>query len=52
MVKADDDFDRILKYAESKTDEKWSVLSLDICKKELEQEYKSIKEICKYAKES
>ncbi|MFH2014106.1 MAG: hypothetical protein ABIJ17_04030 [Patescibacteria group bacterium] len=27
-----------------KVDEKWSVLSLDICKKELESEYKTIKE--------
>jgi len=38
------------KLAEEKADEKWKVLSLDICKKELESDYKLIKEIIRRAK--
>src|SRR3989338_2399597 len=38
-------FQDALKYAEQKADEKWKILSLDICKKELEPQYKLIKEI-------
>ena len=43
-------FEEALKYAETKADEKWSILSLDICKKELEPDYKLIKEICSRSK--
>ncbi len=39
-----------LKLLEEKAEEKWRVLSLDICKKELESDYKLIKEIIRRAK--
>ena len=50
LLKREMSFEEALKYAEAKADEKWSILSLDICKKELEPDYKLIKEICSRAK--
>ncbi|MBN1645990.1 hypothetical protein JW868_03035 [Candidatus Woesearchaeota archaeon] len=38
------DFLEMVKQAECKLDEKWGILSLDICKKELESYYKSFKQ--------
>lgn len=46
----DETFNQDLKLAEEKADEKWKVLSLNICKIELEPEYKLIKEIIQKAK--
>lgn len=43
-------FDKGLQFSESKIDENWERLSIDICKKELEPEYKFIKDIIKRAK--
>ena len=43
-------FEEDLNFAEEKLDEKWEILSLDICKKELEPHYKLIKEIIAKAK--
>ena len=42
-------FDENLKWAEAKIEEKWKILSLDICKKELEPHYKIIKELLRGA---
>ena len=50
LSKREMSFEDALKYAEAKADEKWSILSLDICKKELESDYKLIKEICSRSK--
>lgn len=36
-------FEESLKRAEEKLEEKWNILSLDICKEELEDDYKTIK---------
>ena len=41
----------ILNQAEKKANEKWNILSLDICKKELEPQYRLIKDIIKKAGE-
>ena len=38
-------FNEALAYAGEKAEEKWTILSLDICKKELEPHYKLIREI-------
>lgn len=38
-------FEESLKAAEFKLEEKWNILSLDYCKKELEPHYKAIREI-------
>jgi hypothetical protein len=43
-------FDDHLAQAEAKADEKWKILSIDMCKKELEPHYKLIKEIIKKAR--
>ena len=43
-------FDEILLLAEEKVEEKWNALTLDICKKELENNYKKIKEFLELAK--
>lgn len=40
-------FDHDLKFAEDKANEKWKILSLDPCKKELEPHYKMINKIIK-----
>ena len=45
------DLEGNLKLLEEKAEEKWKVLSLDICKKELESDYKLIKEIIRRAKQ-
>jgi len=42
--------DEALKRGEKKADEKWAILSLDLCKKELEPNYNLIKEIVRRAK--
>ena len=49
LGKRDTTFDEDLRYAEEKADEKWNVLSLEIPKKELEPQYKMIKEMVKKA---
>ncbi len=51
LGKRNTSFEEALKYAEDKVDEKWKILSLEICKQELEPHYKLIKEIIKKAKE-
>jgi len=38
-------FEDKLKFSEEKAEEKWNIISLEICKKELEPHYKLIKEI-------
>lgn len=43
-------FNEALDLAEEKAEEKWKVLSIDACKKELEPHYKLIKEIIKKAR--
>lgn len=43
-------FEKALAYAGEKAEEKWNILSLDICKKELEPHYKLIKEIIQKAR--
>jgi hypothetical protein len=43
-------FNEHLTQAESKTEEKWKILSLDICKEELEPHHKLIKEIIEKAR--
>src|SRR3989339_1253165 len=45
------DFDSGLEKAENKLEEKWNILSLDICKKELEPYYRMFKELIDRAKE-
>jgi len=40
-----DDLNAILDQAEAKLDEKWEILSLDICKRELTEYYKQFKKI-------
>lgn len=45
------DFSLILDRAEEKLEEKWDILSLDICKEELEPHYKSFKELITKARE-
>ena len=47
----DNSFKSALKMAEKKLDEKWNILTLDICKKELEPYYKQFKELLSKAKE-
>jgi len=42
----------LLKLYKDKSDEKWNALSLDICKKELEPEYKAIQELISTYKEN
>ena len=42
--------EKALEQAEKKAYEKWNILSLDICKQELEPQYKAIKDIVKLAK--
>ncbi|UCG95826.1 MAG: hypothetical protein JSV92_02135 [archaeon] len=44
-------FDEALDYAEFKLDEKYKILSLDICKKELEPFYRHLKELVRTARE-
>jgi len=43
-------FEEALNFLEAKIDEKYKILSLDICKKELEKYYHQFKEIIKLAK--
>jgi len=43
-------FEDSLKFAEEKAEEKWKIISLEICKKELEPHYRLIKEIIAKAK--
>ncbi|MEK6889639.1 MAG: hypothetical protein AABX35_00470 [Nanoarchaeota archaeon] len=50
LGKEKDDFDNNLIYAESKLEEKWNILSLDICKKELKEDYHLIKKIIEKAR--
>jgi len=38
------ELDGLIKLYLKKADEKWNVLSLEICKKELEPQYKTIKD--------
>ena len=45
-----DEFEKSLKYAKEKAEEKWNILSLEICKKELTSHYKIIREIINKAK--
>ena len=45
------DFQKSLDYGVSKVDEKWKILSLPYCKKELTTDYKLIKEIIKKARQ-
>ena len=52
LGKRHSDFSQILKLAEAKLDEKHEILSLDICKKELDPYYKQFKELFQKAKES
>jgi hypothetical protein len=40
------------KYVEQKMEEKWDILSLDICKKELEPYYKQFKALIDTARDS
>ena len=44
-------FDQALNYVEAKLDEKYKILSLNICKKELEGYYRQFKELIKSARE-
>jgi hypothetical protein len=44
----DIDFEDLVILMKKKLEEKWNALSLDICRKELEPEYKIIKEFLKY----
>jgi len=44
-------FEEMLALAEAKLDEKYNILSLDICKKELEPYYYKLKDLIKKAKE-
>lgn len=37
--------DEVIKYCEFKVDEKWKILSLDLCKKELGSNYKLLKQL-------
>lgn len=50
LGKRETSFEDDLKWAEDKADEKWNILSIDICKEELEPHYKAIKEIIKKAR--
>ena len=43
-------FDEIFLLAEEKMDEKWKSLTLDICKKELENNYRIMKEFLELAR--
>jgi len=52
LGKKDLDFEDSLNKLEFKMDEKWNILSLDICKKELEPYYKQFKELIKKAREN
>lgn len=52
LSKRDGNFEDILKLAEEKLDEKWKILSLDICKKELEEYYHMFKKIIKESRKS
>jgi hypothetical protein len=38
-------FEQALEMSEKKLDEKWGIVSLDICKKELEPYYKILKQL-------
>lgn len=49
--KRDWEFKKALDFAEKKIDEKYKILSLDICKKELEDYYHQFKKLIKEAKE-
>lgn len=51
LSKRTDDFAKNLNDIDSKLDEKWKILSLDICKKELEEYYHMFKKIISKAKE-
>lgn len=51
LSKRHDDFKEVLKDAEAKLEEKHNVLSLDICKKELEPYYHKFKDLFEKAKE-
>jgi len=44
-------FGGVLDFAEEKMDEKWNILSLDICKQELEPYYKQFKDLINKARE-
>ncbi len=46
------DFVEVLKQVEYKMDEKWNILSLDICKQELEPYYKQFKDLIDIARRS
>jgi len=43
------DFDGALEFVDRKLEEKWNILSLDICKKELEPHYRMFKELFRSA---
>ncbi len=45
-------FEESLEYARVKEEEKWSILSLDICRQELKPHYALITEIVKKAKKT
>lgn len=47
----DRDFGEALNFAEEKMDEKWGILSLDICKEELEPHYRKFKELIDKARQ-
>jgi hypothetical protein len=40
-----DDFNELIKFAGSKADEKWNIVSIESCKEELEEDYKIITKI-------
>lgn len=44
--------DKAIERVEAKLDEKWGILTLDVCKKELEPYYKMFKELLQKARES
>lgn len=51
LGKREMDFDEALDYAEFKLDEKYKILSLEECRRELEYFYKQLKELIKAARE-
>jgi hypothetical protein len=51
LSKRDKPFEKCLDEAEKKLEEKWKVLSLDICKEELEPHYNLVKQILEKARQ-
>lgn len=51
LGKRDLNFDEVLNYVEEKLDEKYKILSLEICKQELEGYYHQFKKLLKSARE-